>query len=188
MKKLCFLVLLVGVLMVVVPRSSEDARGSVDDDNMVEDRALTYDELIQEVMKNENLTETEAKQFIGVSEENSGRATYRIYKASVTVTSTYKPQVVFYCETSESGDNRGILSLLNTSLSCDYNGSTKHFSGTLYTNLESASCIYFELNGDFYHKGTTTRTEEKNTVNFSVSYASNHFEYIYKADRYKLGR
>ena len=111
MKKLCFLFLLVGVLMVVVPRSSEDARGSVDDDNMVEDRALTYDELIQEVMKNENLTETEAKQFIGVSEENSGRATYRIYKASVTVTSTYKPQVVFYCETSESGDNRGILSL-----------------------------------------------------------------------------
>ena len=87
---LCFLFLLVGVLMVVVPRSSEDARGSVDDDNMVEDRALTYDELIQEVMKNENLTETEAKQFIGVSEENSGRATYRIYKASVTVTSTYK--------------------------------------------------------------------------------------------------
>ena len=188
MKKLCFLFLLVGVLMVVVPRSSEDARGSVDDDNMVEDRALTYDELIQEVMKNENLTETEAKQFIGVSEENSGRATYRIYKASVTVTSTYKPQVVFYCETSESGDNRGILSLLNTSLSCDYNGSTKQFSGTLYTNLESASCIYIELNGDFYHKGTTTRTEEKNTVNFSVSYASNHFEYIYKADRYKLGR
>lgn len=46
MKKLCFLFLLVGVLMVVVPRSSEDARGSVDDDNMVEDRALTYDELI----------------------------------------------------------------------------------------------------------------------------------------------
>lgn len=202
MKKICFLLMLVGVLIGVVPISSEassfDNQGvvlSIEDDNMIESKALTYDELIQEVMKNEKLTEAEAKEFIGVGEKKSVRATYRTYKYSVEVTSAYKPQVVFYCETSEWGNYRGILSLLNTSLNRGYNGISKQFSGTIYTNLENAACIYFELNGDFYNNGTTSMSGgvsvgvgEKTTVNFSVSSASNHFKYIYKADRYRLSR
>lgn len=200
-KKLWFLLISISVLGGVAPVSSQassfDNQGvslSIYDDQMIESEVLTYNDLIQEVMKNEKLTEAEAKEFIGISEQRSvAKATYRTYSYQVTVTAGYKPKVVFYCETSEGGNFRGIVSVLNSSLNREYSGISKQFSGTLYTNLESAASIYFELNGDFYNNGTTTVSGgaqigvgEKSNVNFSVSYASNHFKYCYQTGRYTL--
>lgn len=166
---------------------------SINDDDVVESKLLTYDELVNEVVKNENLSVEDAKKFLGVNDKLRNGEYYRTYTYTVQVTSAYKPTVVFYCKTSEWNNYRGIISVLNTSLNRSYNGLSKQFSGTLYTNLENAYTIYFELNGDFYNNGTTTfsgggeiEVGGKSTINFGVSYATNHFSYCYKTGRYAL--
>lgn len=154
---------------------------------------MTYDELINEVIKNENLSVEEAKKFLGINDMLRNGDYYRTYTYRVQVTSSYKPTIVFYCKTSEWNNYRGIISVLNTSLNRSYNGVSKQFSGTLYTNLEDAETIYFELNGDFYDNGTTTfsggtsiKVGEKTTINFGINYATSYFKYCYKAGRYSL--
>lgn len=166
---------------------------SINDDNVVESKLLTYDELVNEVVKNEGISFEDAKKFLGINDKLRNGQYYRTYTYTVSVTSAYKPSVVFYCKTSEWNNYRGILSVLNTSLNRNYNGTSKQFSGTLYTNLENAYTIYFELNGDFYNNGTTTYSGggeigvgETAKLSFGVSYASNHFKYCYTTGRYAL--
>lgn len=166
---------------------------SINDENVVESKILTYDELVNEVVKNEGLSVEDAKKFLGITGKERNGQYYRTYTGEVTVTSTYKPSVVFYCKTSEWNNFRGILSILNSSLNRSYNGISKQFSGTLYTNLESAASIYYELNGDFYNNGTTSYSGgyeigvgETSKISFSVSYTSSHFIYAYKTGRYTL--
>jgi hypothetical protein len=67
------------------------------------------------------------------------------------------------------------------------NGISKQYDGTIYTNLESAAKIFWIVNGDFYNNGTTTgsggvsiEVGQSATVNFNISYASNHYKYLYK--------
>ena len=166
-----------------ITKNNIGSRISINDDNIIKSKLLTYDELINEVIKNENLSVEEAKKFLGINDMLRNGDYYRTYKYRVQVTSSYKPTIVFYCKTSEWNNYRGIISVLNTSLNRSYNGVSKQFSGTLYTNLEDAETIYFELNGDFYDNGTTTfsggtsiKVGEKTTINFGVNYAKSHFK------------
>ncbi|MGL4571007.1 MAG: hypothetical protein ACRCVJ_08075 [Clostridium sp.] len=169
--------------------------------NFTESDVLNYDELIAMVSEKENMTIEEAKKFIGpekIIKDSSGkatRATYRTYHSSVWIASNYSAYPTFYCETSEWGNYRGIVKILNSSLNRNHNGSSNQFSGTLYINLENANTIYYELNGDFFNNGTTTVSGGANigvgqsgTLSFSLSYASNHFKYINKYDRFYLNR
>ncbi|WP_300903037.1 hypothetical protein [uncultured Clostridium sp.] len=176
-----------------ITKNNIGSRISINDDNIIKSKLLTYDELINEVIKNENLSVEEAKKFLRINDMLRNGDYYRTYTYRVQVTSSYKPTIVFYCKTSEWNNYRGIISVLNTSLNRSYNGVSKQFSGTLYTNLEDAETIYFELNGDFYDNGTTTfsggtsiKVGEKTTINFGVNYATSHFKYCYKAGRYSL--
>ena len=147
-------------------------------------------------MKNEGLSKDQAKKFIGPRMESRAKGQfYRTFEKTVKVKSNYKPKVRFYCKTSEWDGYRGIMTLLNSSINRDYDGTSKQFNGTLYTNLEDANTIYFELNGDFYYNGTTAFTGgteigvgEDTTIKFSASktYSSNFFAYCNKEDRFNL--
>lgn len=166
---------------------------SITDDDVIASDPLSYDQLVQRVMLNEQLSKNEAIQFLNIGPQQRNGTYFREYTYTVTVTSTYKPAVIFYCQTSEWDTYRGILKVLNTSLRRDYNGSSKQFTGNLYTNLENAYTIYFVLNGDFYNNGSTTYSGGggisvggSSSVNFSISYASNHYKYLYTTGRYRL--
>ncbi|NFL43671.1 hypothetical protein FDB61_18625 [Clostridium botulinum] len=156
---------------------------------------LTYDQLVDKVVENENISVEEAREFLGNREiTRSYRDDYRTYETKLDVKKNYKPTLCFYCETSEWGPTYvGIKKVLNTSLNRKYKGDVKQFSGTIYTNLESANTIYFEVNGEFYNYGSTTCTGgveigigEHNKVSFSVSDSGGEFKYVKINDRYNL--
>lgn len=118
-------------------------------------------------------------------------ATYRTVSSQFTVTSTYKPSLTFYCETSEGGYFWGIVKILDVEMNRSYNGISKQFGGTVYTNLENAGKIYWIVNGDFFNNGTTTGgggveigIGQDATLNFSLSYSSNHYQYCYQTGNY----
>lgn len=155
-----------------------------------------YEKVVNEISKNTNLSYEDASKLINpnlIKETRSGkvvRATYRNITRTITVSNIYKPKLVWYCETDESGQFRAIRKIKNTSMNRSYNGTSKQFSGKVYTNLEDPNRIYYEVNGDFYNNGTTTvsgGTEisvgKSGTANFSVSYSSNHFKYHYSTGR-----
>lgn len=159
---------------------------------------LTYDQLIKEVMRNENLSESQARKFIGPTGISRARGQfYRTYATVVRVTDIYAPAITFYCKTSEWDNYRGILSVIKASLDRRSSGMSKQFQGELYTNLESANTIYYELNGDFYHNGTTQVSlggeigvgqSSIGKFTASANYASNHYAYCYKTGRFNLNR
>lgn len=167
---------------------------------------LTFDELVKRISIDNGISEFEAANQV-IKSRNSDKlrssststlassetivspyaATYRTISAPFTVKTEYKPQLRFYCETSEGGGYWGIVKILNVGMNRSYNGLTKQFGGTVYTNLETAARIYWVVNGDFFENGTTTVSGGVNigvggtdVVNFNVSYSSNHYAYTYK--------
>lgn len=169
---------------------------NVDSDDVIVSDLMTYDQLVEVVMKNENLSKKEALKFLGINENFKARGEFfRTYGKRITVDYNYKPMVQFYCKTSEWDNYKGISSVLNASLDRNYNGTVKQFGGSIYTNLEDANTIYYSVNGDFYNKGTTTATGgaeigvgDDFTVNFSISGSSNYYAYCNVSDRFKLNK
>lgn len=123
-------------------------------------KALSYDEIVTELAEDEEISYQEAAKLIGSQDANlkSGNATYRTFTTTVTVTSSYKPSLKFYCRTSENGDSYSIVSINNVTLMLSYNGLVKQYDGYIKAWLRSSSSIEYNLNGDFYNNGTTTRT------------------------------
>lgn len=164
---------------------------------------LTFDEIVKEIAKANNISESEARSHVLSTFENDGNrlssispqaATYRTFSSSFTVMSTYKPTLNFYCQTSEGGGYIGIVKILNVSMNRLSNGMTKQFGGTVYANLETAARIYYIVNGDFYNNGTTSGNGGVDigigkgaTIKFGISYATNHFKYVYTTGYYRLG-
>lgn len=159
---------------------------------------LTYDQIVKEYAKDNDVSIKEAKKAIGANDITKARGEfYRTYESTIRVNSYYQPKLKFYCKTSEWDNYIGIKEVKNSSLNRKYMGLTKQFQGTVYTNLENAYTIYYEVNGDFYDNGTTSTTDGasiqvgegvKWTYNASNTYASNHFAYCNESDRFKLYR
>ncbi|MGN7300339.1 hypothetical protein [Ferdinandcohnia sp. SAFN-114] len=177
------------------------------DSNTEISEVLTFDELVNEISINEGITKSEAANQIKASfAPNQSKfgsslsassldavvtaATYRTISAQFTVNSFYKPSLRFYVQTSEGGGYWGIVKILNVGMNRDYYGYSKQYSGTVYSNLETAARIFWIVNGDFYDYGTTTSNggvdigiKQFATVKFSVSKANNHYAYVYKEGR-----
>lgn len=156
---------------------------------------LTYEELVLEVMQNEKLSREDAEKFLGISnvQRESRDIKYRTLKAGVHVKNSYYVEINFYCKMDEYNNFRGILEVIRASLNRDCDGVSKQFSGDLFVHLENAYTIYYELNGDFYNNGTTTYTgelglqmDQMGSISYNVSYASNHYEYVFKTSRISL--
>lgn len=152
---------------------------------------LTFEEITKEISKDFGISLAEAENMVVENNANKSissarAATYRTLSQQFTVTTTYKPTMRFYCQTSESGLFHGILEILSVNMVRGYNGISKQFSGTVYVNLERGDRIFYIVNGDFYNQGTTTfdgriniGLGESNSVGFGVSHASNHYAYRY---------
>lgn len=170
--------------------------------NYVVSEVMTFEEISARLAKDKNISLREAKAIMKSNNVSKSLVspsaygdTYRTIATTVKVTSTYKPSIVFYCQTSESGRYWGINKILHISLDRRYNNITKEFNGSIYANLENAYTIYWSLEGDFYDKGTTQFSggvdigiNEAATVKFGVSYASKYYAYCFKYDRFVLQR
>jgi hypothetical protein len=168
---------------------------------------LSFDELVEIIAQDKNISIDQAKNEIMASQrkklskgnrvltsselENMIMAkTYRTIERTIDYWFYWKPKVRFYVETSEWGSYWGILQIVDSTLIREYLYVSKQFSGTLFVNLESAYMIYYYVNGDFYDNGTTTQTAgfsigvgEYLTIEYSVSYSSNHFGYMFYEER-----
>jgi hypothetical protein len=101
--------------------------------------------------------------------------------------------LTFYCQTEEGGSlGWGIVSVLNTMLmTTDDYGISKGFEGSVYTNLESISSIYYMINGQFFENATTTSTAgmqiglgEGSNINCSSSSTTKYYGSISKYGRF----
>jgi hypothetical protein len=180
--------------LVGIERVNTNIQGTLKlgDNNVGISDVMTFEELAQQLAKDNSITTDEAVKNLTKSITKNGQtispyATYRTLSGSFTVTSTYKPQVKFYCETNEGGGSfRAIVKILNVGMDRGYNGISKQFNGSVYTNLEDPNRIFWIVNGDFYNNGSTTGSVGVNigvgkfaTVNFGVSSADNHYKYFY---------
>ena len=154
---------------------------------------MSFSEMVNHYMEVNGVSYDEAlKAFpVRLQKETRASATYRTLSVSLTVTSTYRPRIDFYCRTSESGSYWGILSIYSVQLVRSYSGISKQFTGNISVWLRSAYQIEYTINGDFYNNGTTTVSggggldlgigESVNiSLSASMSYESNHYKYFYE--------
>ncbi len=154
---------------------------------------MSFSEMVNHYMEVNGVSYDEAlKAFpVRLQKETRASATYRTLSVSLTVTSTYRPRIEFYCRTSESGSYWGILSIYSVQLVRSYSGISKQFTGNISVWLRSAYQIEYTINGDFYNNGTTTVSGGGGldlgigeSVNISLSasmlYESNHYKYFYE--------
>jgi hypothetical protein len=169
---------------------------------------LTFDEITELIAKDNNISKEEAEKHVistfynnknvsGLSTQSSVSpyaATYRTLTSRFTVTSSYQPALKYYVQTDEGGGSfRAIVKILNVGMDRNWNGMSKQFSGDVYTHLQNPNRIYYIVNGDFYNNGTTVSDGSVNigigdffTVQFGVSYSSNHYKYCYVEGYYNF--
>lgn len=113
-------------------------------------------EITEHYMKVTGASMNEAHEFFSLSTDK-GPISYRILSVYLPVTKEYKPHIEFYCQTSESGQYWGIVSVCDYKLVETYNGMTNEFTGGLEMWLRSAYQIEYVINGDFHTDETPSR-------------------------------
>lgn len=97
----------------------------------------------------------------------------------------YHPTIRIYYQTNNNG---GASKILNVSMNRAHEGSGSglafKFDGKIYVNLESASRVYYEVNGDYYRYGNQTSTTSVSIgigatgqASYSVTSSDSHFKY-----------
>lgn len=169
-------------------------------DDMIVSEPMTFDELVATYSKDANISLEEAYKQVtpNFPEQNSEVSTlaikqYRTLTQRLTVNSVYKTELKFYCQTSESGNFRGIIKVLSVSMNRQYNNLNKQFGESVYTHLQNANRIFYRVEGDFYNNRTTTFNGGINlsvgksaSFSFGASHSSNHYGYIYQEGRYSF--
>lgn len=182
----------------------------VNDPSVEVSEVLTFDEIVEAISKDSNISKKEAAdhiistfkqsnsnsmQSLSTSEASAqaAAATYRTLTSSFAVDNVYKPALNFYCQTSEYGSFRGIVKILNVDMNRKTSYMSKTFNGTVFTHLENANSIFWIVNGDFYNNGTISVNTgvsigvgSSATVNFGVSGNISHYGYVYKEGRHNF--
>lgn len=168
---------------------------SDESEDLIISDVMTFEEMVDQVSEDFGISTEEAQRKLGYSDTKNlsaraAKAQYRTISSQFTSTSTFKPTMRFYCETTESGGFRAIKKILQVSMIRSSGGVSKQFSGTVYVNLEDPNRIFYSVNGDFYNNGTTTVNTDVSigvgkaaSVKFGMSYASNHYKYTYVEKR-----
>lgn len=200
LKKLTIVLSLVLTFMLITPVDAQNLSANIsggvklnlNSEDLEIGDVMTYDEMVMELIKNENMTKEEATVTLGartkycMMSNTTMSRTFRTISKRFTVTPSYKPEMNFYCETEEGYYFRAIVKILNVGMNRSYNGISKMFGGDVYVHLQSANKIFFIVNGDFFDNGTTTGggnvnigIDENLTIGFNISYSNNHYEYCY---------
>lgn len=153
---------------------------------------MTFDELASEYAADTGISLKKAKEELnpGIQLFSSKvDNTYRTISCSLHVSSSYKPTLRYYCQTTESGSFHGIKKILSINMNRQYKGKSYTFVGNVYSHLRDPNKIFFIVNGDFYKEGSGTingglnlSVGQKATVSFGASYTLDHYKYFYVED------
>lgn len=163
------------------------------DDDVIVSESMNYSEVVDRCAEINNVSEDKMKKVLQKNVHDidsvSNTGTYRELRVSLNVSASYKPQICFFCNTSEYGNYWGITDIFSIQLLRKYNGITKQFTGNIEGYLRSGAKILYIINGDFYNNGSTTNsaatTASANGVvasagfSASISTTSNHYKYFY---------
>ena len=172
-------------------------------DKIDESELMTYDEILEKMIE-DGIPREEAIKCLNSSETLNDAKTnsiiapndisYTTRSVQVKVTSTYYVTINFYITVDSAYGAYYIKEVNNVSLNRDYNGKVKLFAGEIYYKQENRITVYYLINGDFYDKGSLSVSGggavgigESAKLNFSVSYSSDYYAYIYKPDRIFYG-
>ncbi|MGM0330176.1 hypothetical protein [Enterococcus sp. AZ084] len=198
-KVIGFLVILFGLFLLVHSSPKEQTSLNLSTKNeentyRTMSSKLDFQQLLRVISREYQLTEEEAKKQLGYTEQmvqsaiHNG-AIYRIFSQNITVNRVYQPNLLLYCETSESGNFRAIKSILSVQLKSADQGLEKHFTGDVFAYLEDPNRIFYLINGDFYDQktaalrnGLTLRQGEGVTERYTPGPLTNHFYYSYIED------
>lgn len=160
---------------------------------------FTFDELVDEMTKNENITRSEALKRLAPEMDKSSKGAIKPFANSmfstftvrITVNTLYKPTVNFYCEmASVGGRPTTFIKVLNAGMNREYGGLVKNFDGEIFVNLESGLKLFYIVNGNFYNTGTTTAgggltvgIGETSKFEFHASHTTNFYDYHYSSSR-----
>ncbi|WP_074021991.1 hypothetical protein [Traorella massiliensis] len=203
----CFIALLIVVCMssfhALAANSENSNEVSLDDNETKVSEVMTFDEMADCIAEDTGIAKDEAIKILlqnpsysvnSLSIATPMAATYRTLSKSIEVTSVYKPTVNFYCQTSEASTMAGIRYIEYAYINRGYNGISKQFGGTFWYKLSDINNIFFIVNGDWYNNGTTTYTGGVSigvggyaTINFTVSYSTNHYKYTCIEDTLRWG-
>lgn len=160
---------------------------------------FTFDELVDEIAKNENITRDEAlkrlapeiSEFSLLTNHPYASGMFTTFIVSIQVNSGYRPTVNFYSHmNSINGIPTTFIEVLDVSMNRGYNGISKVFGGNVYINLENANTLFYRVEGDFYNNGTT-KVEgglkiglgEESDFTFNAEYSTSHYAYHYSTGR-----
>lgn len=163
-----------------------------DTDDFIVSDVMTYDEIIQRIATDSEISIEEAKEIFGPqSISKSGKAiNYRTFSKTLNVSIHYKPSINFYCETDESGSFYGIRQVKNVSINRKSNNMSAVYDGEIFVHLENGSTIYYMVNGDFYTNGTVSFSGSLNLgigeskAVISVVSSGSHYAYLYQDGTY----
>ena len=167
---------------------NQNEMGYTFEQNVWEFTLISYDEMIENLMVEKELTYDQAtKMYPDISTKST---TQRYLKARrlINVNDEYYPTVRFYLYANYVDGKIESIIRIHT---CDlitkdyYTEESKVFSGELIVYLDDPQTIYFKLIGDFFNHGTMSLSAssiinlgEHGTVSFSVSNASKKYIYV----------
>lgn len=161
---------------------------------------FTFDELIDEMAKNADITRDEALKRVYPKMNKSSRgeieplSRYRMYVTFTRyfkVNNNYSPSVSFYCEVrAVNGRPANFIKVLDVSMNRRSKGLVKNFDGSIFINLEDSLTLFYRINGNFYNTGTTTvgiggtvGVGDSASIKFNASHTSNFYDYHYSTSR-----
>ncbi|WP_052406318.1 hypothetical protein [Clostridium culturomicium] len=173
--------------------SNENITGttSLDSSSTVVSDVLTFNEMVSEFAKDNNISEEQAtlqieSNFINTIDTttrtsrsqtilDARAATYRTLSSTINVTSSYKPSIRFYCQTDEwpGSSFRAIDRLLTVTVNGSYGSLSKGFIGSGLVQLETANRISWTIKGNFVNIGTggsySVNLTPGQSANYSIS-------------------
>ncbi|WOO34964.1 hypothetical protein R2R35_14275 [Anaerocolumna sp. AGMB13020] len=175
----------------------------LESEDVVISDVLTFEEIATEYAKSNQVSIEEAKKILGADSSSTNNSaaktagiitpyatTYRtITKELYSVYSYYKPKLVFYCQTTESGSYMGIIQILNVEMNRISGGTVKSFTGNVYVHLQSSYVIYYSVNGEFWDIGVQSSTASVGitvggvlTLTFNLTNPSSFFYSLFEQD------
>jgi hypothetical protein len=157
----------------------------MEDDLVKISKILTYEDIIDNLMEDENINEIEIEKIIDKDQYNS--RTFRIISNYIQVSPNYVAEIKFYCETIEDISNRSIINIFHIKSDSEYNNERLLFNGDVFVHLITDNQIYYLLNGDFYKDGKYIERNEVNIeegeytkINISLEDPLDRYYYIHK--------
>lgn len=158
-----------------------------------EDMGISLEEAIKVLSDDGDVSEKN-----GIQQISPQATVNRTISYTLNVNAVYKPQLRFYCQTSESGSQWGIVQIKTVTMNkfstvAGYTNMAKYWDGNIYSELNNAYTIFFIIDGYFHNFGDTSVSGTLNinigqwgSVDFGFTHTYDIYEYHYEEKTWVL--